>query len=93
MNRIHANEDIKPLSEFRSKMAYYFNKIKKTKRPLIITQNGKSTAIVLDVSEYEAMINKIELLEELRVSEEQIAKGLVISHDELMNKIKQKAAN
>ncbi|MCX6151941.1 MAG: type II toxin-antitoxin system Phd/YefM family antitoxin [Ignavibacteriales bacterium] len=80
MYRIQLDKDIQPLSEFRSKVAFYFDKVKKTKRPLIITQNGKSAAILLDVSEYEAMIDKIEVLEDIKLAEGQINNGLQISH-------------
>jgi prevent-host-death family protein len=81
MNRIQLDKDIQPLSEFRSKTAYYFDRVKETKRPLIITQNGKSAAILLDVSEYEAMVEKIEVLEDIKIANEQIRSGLGISHD------------
>lgn len=86
MFRIQLDKDIQPLSEFRSKVAFYFDKVKKTKRPLIITQNGKSAAILLDVSEYEAMLDKIELLEEIKLAEEQISKGLTVSHKDVKKK-------
>ena len=80
MRRIQLDEDIQPLSEFRSKAALYFDRVKKTKRPLVITQNGKSAAILLDVSEYQAMVDKIEVLEDIKLAEAQISKGHGISH-------------
>ncbi len=83
MYRIQLDKDIQPLSEFRSKVAFYFEKVKKTKRPLIITQNGKSAAILLDVSEYEAMIDKIEVLEDIRLAEKQISGGKGISYQDV----------
>jgi prevent-host-death family protein len=83
MFRVKFDKDIQPLSEFRSKIAFYFDKVKKTKRPLIITQNGKSSAILLEVSEYEAMIDKIEVLEDIKLAEAQISRGLEISHKDV----------
>jgi antitoxin YefM len=83
MYRIQLDKDIQPLSEFRSKVALYFDKVKKNKRPLIITQNGKSAAVLLAVSEYEAMIDKIEVLEDIKLAEAQIGKGLEIPHQEV----------
>lgn len=80
MPRIQLDNDIQPLSEFRSKVAFYFDKVKKTKRPLVITQNGKSAAILLDVSEYEAMIDKIDVLEDIKLAESQIRNGLGVPH-------------
>lgn len=80
MPRIQLDNDIQPMSEFRSKVAFYFDKVKKTKRPLVITQNGKSAAILLDVSEYEAIIDKIDVLEDIKLAESQIRNGLYVPH-------------
>ena len=90
MHKIQLDQDIQPLSEFRSKVAFYFDKVKKTKRPLVITQNGKSSAILLDVSEYQSMVDKIELLEDIRLAETQIDKGLGISHRDIKKKYSKK---
>jgi len=83
MHRIQLDKDIQPLSEFRSRLAFYFAKVKKTKRPLVITQNGKSAAILIDVSEYESMVEKIEVLEDIELAESQIKDGLVITHQDV----------
>ncbi len=91
MHRIQLDEDIRPLSEFRSKVAFYFDKVKKTKRPLIITQNGKSAAILLNVSEYEAMIDKIEVLEDIKLAEAQIKDGLEISHQNVKKRFSKRS--
>ena len=91
MHKIQLDQDIQPLSEFRSKVAFYFDKVKKTKRPLVITQNGKSSAILLDVSEYQSMVDKIEVLEDIRLAEAQIDQGLGISHHEIKKKYSKKA--
>ena len=80
MQRIQLQEDIQPLSEFRSKVAFYLEKVNKNKRPLVITQNGKSAAILLGVTEYERMVDKIEILEDIKIAEEQISKGQGITH-------------
>jgi prevent-host-death family protein len=90
MQRIQLNKDIQPLSEFRSKVAFYFNKVKRTKRPLIITQHGKSAAILMGVPEYEALLDKIEVLEDIRLAESQIKDGKGISHNEVKRRISQR---
>jgi len=82
MHRIQLDKDIKTLSEFRSKVATYLEHVHNTKRPLLITQNGKSSAVLMDVSEYEAIINKIELLQDIQAAKSQIEEGQGISHSE-----------
>jgi len=82
MNRIKLDEDIKPLSEFRAKVSQYLEQIHKTKRPLLITQNGKSSAVLLDVAEYEMILEKLDLLEDIHTSTKQIEEGEGITHEE-----------
>lgn len=90
MHKIRLEQDIQPLSIFRSKISYYFNKVKETKRPLIITQNGKSSAVLLNVAEYQSMIDKIEVLEDIKLAEEQISAGKVISHSKVKKMFEKK---
>lgn len=80
MKRINLTEDITPLSEFRARAASFVQKIRKTKRPIVITQNGKSSAVVLDVNEYESLLEKIELLQDIHLAQQQIADGKGVEH-------------
>lgn len=75
MKRIDVNQDIKPMSEFRSGVASFLKQVHDTKRPLLITQHGKGVAVLLDVAEFEAMQDRIELLEDIHTSLEQVAAG------------------
>ena len=80
MQNLRIDQDIKPLSEVRNGMATYIKQIHETKRPLIITQRGKSAAVLVDVQEFEAMQEKIELLSDLHSSLNQLEKGEGINH-------------
>ena len=82
MSRIHFDQDIQPLSEFRAGVTSFIKQINETRRPLVITQRGKGVAVVLDVAEYEAMQEKIELLEEMRTAEAQLSSGLGVSNED-----------
>ncbi len=82
MKRLRVNEDIRPMSEFRTGMASFLKQIHNTKRPLIITQHGKGVAVLLDAGEYEAMQEKIELLQDIQASINQIEDGQAIEHDQ-----------
>ena len=92
MQRIRFDQDIRSMSEFRTDIAAFINQVRKTKRPLIITQRGKGAAVLLDVAEYEAMIEKIELLQDIHRSISQIENGEEISHDRAKEMISEKMA-
>ncbi len=85
MQKIKFDQDIIPLSEVRNGIATYIKQIHETKRPLIITQRGKSAAVLVDVQEFEAMQEKIELLSDIRSSLSQLEKGDGISHSDAKN--------
>ena len=75
MRRINLSQDIKSLSDFRANAASYVQNIKRTRRPMVITQNGRSSAVVIDVDEYESLLEKIELLQDVQIARQQLAQG------------------
>ena len=90
MKRIQVDKDIKPLSEFRANAAFMIEKIKKEHRPLVITQHGKSSAVLLDVSDYEKMVDTIELFKEINDARQEIETGRGIPHEEVMSSLKKR---
>ena len=87
MKRIQLNQDIHPLSEFRANAATLISQIRETKRPMVITQNGKSSVVILDVNEYESLLEKNEILKDVRTAEKQIDSGLGIEHEEAKTQV------
>ena len=87
MQKLKFDQDIKPLSEVRNGMASFIKQVHETKRPLIITQRGKSAAVLIDVYEYELMQGKIDFLADIRTSLNQLNKGEGISHENARKKL------
>ncbi len=87
MSRIHLDQDIQPLSEFRANVTSFFRQINETRRPLVITQRGKGVAVILDPAEYEAMQEKIELLEEMCAAGSQLTAGLGVSNEDARTQV------
>ena len=73
--RVRLNSDIKPVSEFCANAAELIEHVKTSGRPLVLTQRGHSTAVVLDVAEYERMVEEIELLSDVRTAVQQLESG------------------
>ena len=87
MIRIVLDKDIKPLSEFRANAASCISQVQKTKRPLVVTHRGKSAAVLLDVSEYESLMQRMEILEDIRLAERQLAEGKGVAHETARGKV------
>ncbi|MGJ8634696.1 MAG: type II toxin-antitoxin system Phd/YefM family antitoxin [Luteolibacter sp.] len=52
------------------------------REPVLITQHGLPAAYLVDVASYEAMENRIQLLEGIAKGEKAIAKDRVVSHSD-----------
>ena len=87
MQRLRIDQDIKPMSEFRTGIASFLKQVHDTKRPLIITQHGKGVAVLLDVNEYEVMQEKIELLQDIQMSISQLENGEGIENSNAKAKV------
>jgi antitoxin YefM len=90
MRHIRIDTDIQPLSEFRSKTAFFIKQVNEQRRPLVLTQHGKSIAVVLNVNDYESIIEKQELIDDIELAEYQIEQGQGINHEKVLKKIREK---
>ena len=75
MKRLRVEQDIQPLSAFRSNAAKLIEQVQVNKRALVLTQRGRSAAVVLDASEYDRLIEELELLQDIHQANAQIAAG------------------
>ena len=87
MSRVHVDEDIRPLSEFRAGVATFVKQIQETRRPMVLPQRGRGVAVLVDAHEYERMQERLEVLEEIYKAEEQIAAGDGVSHEDAKARI------
>jgi prevent-host-death family protein len=84
---ISLSKDIEPLSEFRKKSADFIKRLKEEKQPIVLTQHGKSAAVLMDVTEYERFTKKLEMLEDLLEAKQQVNHGNTFSMDEAKERI------
>ena len=79
MSRVRPTQDIRSLTEFRAEVARYVAQVQTTKRPLILTQHGRSSAVLLDIDAYEALLDELALQRDVHEAELEIAAGKGIS--------------
>lgn len=80
MGRPKLDKDIRPLSDFRANAAELIEQVRESGRPLVLTQRGHSAAVVLDVAEYERLLDEIELLRDIHTAEKQLKAGKSLSN-------------
>ena len=87
MATVRPTEDIQPLTAFRANAASFVERVRETGRPLVLTQHGRSSAVLLGAAEYENLIDELETLRDLRISDRQIAEGKVVSNDDARRRV------
>ena len=90
MPPLRPSTDVRPVTEFRANTSAVIEQMHSTMRPVILTQHGRSAAVLLDPQVYEGLIDEIELLRDLSISEAQIAAGQVIPHAEVVRRMREK---
>ena len=90
MSQIQLDQDIRSLSDFRANAASYIERVKSNRRPLVLTQHGKSSAVLIDVEEYQKLLDKIQLLEEISTARKELDNGEGISQEEFFSELRAK---
>ena len=60
MRRIRLDKDIRPVTEFRAHAASILRQVQEGRRAVVLTQRGHAAAVLVDVSEYEALIAELD---------------------------------
>ncbi len=92
MARPKLDRDIRPLSDFRANAAEMIEQVRESGRPLVLTQRGHSAAVILDVAEYERLLDEIELLRDIRTAERQLKAGRTLSNREAKGELRKRLA-
>jgi prevent-host-death family protein len=88
MPNLKPSQDVQPLSAFRANAAGFLEQVRATKRPLVLTQHGKSAAVVLDVDEYESLVEQVELIRDIRDARAEMARGEGVDHADVVAELR-----
>ncbi len=86
-------KDIQSLTNFRRKSGQFLKQIKMSKRPVVLTVNGKAEAVVQDAQAYQQLLDiaaRADVYEALRQSEDDIARGRTRPAREIFNELRRR---
>ena len=72
---ISITEDIRSITDLKRNTNSVLDQIHQTKRPVILTVNGKAEAVLVDAKEYQKISNAFNLLKLLVPAEDDIKEG------------------
>ena len=85
--KVHLVDEVTSLTSFFTNAGGLLEKIKKTRRPLFLTQRGRPVAILDDVKGYGNRLERLELLEAIVWGLQAAETRDVVSHQEAMRRL------
>ena len=85
-----------PLADAKAHLSAVLDEVRDTHERVVITRNGRPEAVIISVSDLEALEETLDLLstpgalEEIRLAEAEIARGEAIGAEELRQVIEQR---
>ncbi len=86
-------KDIQSLTNFRRKSGQFLKQIKKSKRPVVLTVNGKAEAVVQDAEAYQQLLDiaaRADVYEAIRQGLDDIARGRTRPAREVFNELRRR---
>ena len=81
---------IEPVTVLKTRSAELIRQAQETGQPIIITQNGKPTAVLQDVESFQRQREALTLLKILAKGDQELSEGKAVSHDDVLRRIEHK---
>ncbi|MDA3949034.1 MAG: type II toxin-antitoxin system Phd/YefM family antitoxin [Spirochaeta sp.] len=81
---MNLQSDIRPISYVKSNAAEMLRQVNESHRPIVITQNGEATAVLLDTTSFQEMKDALGFMKLISQSEHDFQHEKTMSHDEAM---------
>jgi len=85
---MNLKEGVVPVTQLKNHTKEVLAMVAKTGESVLVTQNGHSAVVIMDVGAYQAQQKKLQILEQIAKGEREILQGKGISHAEALKRIK-----
>ena len=86
-------KNIIPVTDLQRQAGQIINSLAESAEPVVITQRGRATAVIISAERYGEIeadlkrLDELELLEMVELSRQDISDGKVLSHDEVKKRL------
>jgi prevent-host-death family protein len=81
---LHVADDIVPIGELKAHLAERIRDLRTRRRPLVVTQNGKATAVLLSPEDFDRLAGAERVVAAVKEGVAQADSGEVVDHEEAM---------
>lgn len=89
---VRVSEDFVPVSEFKAQAADLLKRIGDTRKPLVITQNGRPAGVLLSPAAYDDLVDKTEFVASVNAGLTDIEAGRTEAHSIVATRLRKKYA-
>jgi prevent-host-death family protein len=80
-------EDSHPAAELQSQAAGLLKRVQDTRRPLVLTEQGEGTAVLVDFDSYRVLLDELDLLRDVHRGLADVRAGRVVPHEEARTRL------
>ena len=80
---------LEPVTAVKRRATEIIAGLRADQSPVIITEHGRSAAVLMDIDSYDALVSRLEVLEGLARGERAIREGRVVSHAAAKRRMRQ----
>jgi antitoxin YefM len=81
-NPYDLSEETHPAADLRSKAERLLEQVQATRRPVILTEQGRGAAVLVDIDSYRSLLEEIDLLRDVHRGLADVRAGRVVPHEE-----------
>ena len=81
-SRAAATIESQTASDFGSDTSASLERVRASKHPLVLTQNGEDVAVVVDIDSYRKLVDDLALYRDIRRGLADVEAGRVVPHEE-----------
>ena len=81
---VRFSEDVKQVSELKTHCAEIIGQVRRTHRPVLLTRRGRGVAVLLDIDEYERLVERQVFLDAVEEGARAVAHGDLHSHEKAL---------
>ncbi len=83
MKPISLSQNIVSLSDFKNNASKMVNEIRSSRRPVVITQNGKAAAVLISPSDYDFLSEQMRFVDSVKRGLKDVQDGRILSDEDL----------
>ena len=76
------SEDVRTLTDLKVRSSEIVRQLQRTHRPVLLTRRGRGVAVILNLEQYEHLVDRAEFVEAVQEGAEAVARGDVHPHEE-----------